>query len=126
MAAVVVVGATVGVATLVSGGEPADEPSAAPTSAPQNPIGTAVPRVADLEGETAGGDAVFTWTNPDPQDGDVFIWQPVALDGAGSPQRVEDTTVRVPLDAAGRTCIEVSLVRADGRSSPEPTRGCVP
>lgn len=118
--------AVVVVASLLQPPAPADpEASAAPTSEPQDPLAGFVPRVSDLAGAAAGADVVFTWTNPDPVDGDTYLWYPVTLDGAGAPQRVEGETVTVPSDPSGRTCIEVQLVRSNGGAG-DAVRGCTP
>lgn len=118
--------AVVVVASLLQPPAPADpEASAAPTSEPQDPLAGFVPRISDLAGAAAGADVVFTWTNPDPVDGDTYLWYPVTLDGAGAPQRVEGETVTVPSDPSGRTCIEVQLVRSNGGAG-DAVRGCTP
>ncbi|GLJ80516.1 serine/threonine-protein kinase [Microbacterium imperiale] len=103
--------------------EPEDSP--APTSAPQDPLAGFVPRVGDLAGAASGDQVTFTWTNPDPVEGDTYLWYPVTLDGAGAPQRVDTATVAVPADPSGRTCIEVQLVRSNGGAG-DAVRGCTP
>ncbi|QLD11694.1 serine/threonine-protein kinase [Microbacterium oleivorans] len=125
-AAAALVVAVVVVASLLQPAAPADpQASAPPTSEPQDPLAGFVPRVGDLAGAAAGADVVFTWTNPDPADGDTYLWYPVTLDGAGAPQRVEGETVTVPADPSGRTCIEVELVRSNGGAG-DAVRGCTP
>ncbi|MFC4140714.1 MULTISPECIES: protein kinase [unclassified Microbacterium] len=92
---------------------------------PQDPISALVPQVGDLTGVRQGDQVVFTWTNPDPQDGDTYIWQPVTLEGPGDAATTEQTTVSVPAQASGATCIEVVLRRDKGQSS-DPVRECTP
>ncbi|MEH3090225.1 MAG: protein kinase [Microbacterium arborescens] len=99
--------------------------SETPSSAPQDPLAGFVPRVGDLAGTASGADVVFTWTNPEPAEGDSYLWYPVTLDGTGTPQRVQEASATVPADASGRTCIEVQLVRANGGAS-DAVRGCTP
>ncbi|QMU97079.1 serine/threonine protein kinase [Microbacterium esteraromaticum] len=104
-------------------------PSAAPTAeddepAPQDVVSGIVPPVDDLAGTRAGDAVTFTWTNPDPQDGDSYIWAQVTLDGVLQAQTTESTTVTLEGVQPGRTCIEVTLVRADRRSAQE-VRECV-
>jgi hypothetical protein len=118
--------AVVVVASLLQPTAPA-EPAASetPSSAPQDPLAGFVPRVGDLAGAVAGTDVVFTWTNPDPAEGDSYLWYPVTLEGTSTPQRVEGETVTIPADPSGRTCIEVQLVRANGGAG-DAVRGCTP
>ncbi|MCG7415871.1 serine/threonine protein kinase [Microbacterium aurum] len=124
-AAVVVVGGIAIGASILAPAvqEPVESPPA--SVAPQDPIGDVVPAVADLTGSVQGADAVFTWTNPDPQEGDAYLWHVVTLSGNGQDERVEATTVTLPADAGGTTCIEVTLLRSTGRAGPV-TRECTP
>ena len=68
-------------------------------------------------------EAVFTWANPDPQEGDFFVWALAELGGEPQWQRTDETTVTVPA-GEDRVCIEVSLVRADGRASAQNAEEC--
>jgi serine/threonine protein kinase len=127
------VGVVVAVAAAVTGvvlwgGEP--EPPVLPGPAPSTG-GTAVidplpdvtvPAPADLAGVIQGQEARFTWTNPDPQTGDFYVWTDV-LDPEADRRRVDDPEVAITV-AAGETtvCIEVATVRS-GRTS-EPVRAC--
>lgn len=124
-AAVVVVGGIALGASILAPAvqEPVESPPA--SVAPQDPIGDVVPALADLTGSVQGADAVFTWTNPDPQEGDAYLWHVVTLSGNGQDERVEATTVTLPADAGGTTCIEVTLLRSTGRAGPV-TRECTP
>lgn len=125
-AAVVVVGGIAVGASLLGGGggtEPERSPSA--SVIPQDPVDEVVPPVTGLAGTVQGADAVFTWTNPDPQDGDGYIWYPYTLAGNGQAARIDQPTVTLPMDAGGTTCIAVTLIRADGTAGDE-TRECTP
>lgn len=104
---------------------PEPEPVATETPEPQDPIASIVPGVTDLTGSSDGGRISFTWQNPQPEEGDSYLWYEVTLDGPGEPQYTEESTVTLEGARTDRTCIEVVLKRADGRSSPQPTRGCV-
>jgi serine/threonine protein kinase len=108
-------------------GEGQDAPEdTASTAAPLDPAGVGGPTVpvpADLAGQPSGEQVVFTWTNPEPVDGDVFLWR---LAGAASPssfQDVEAPTVTVPANPDGETCIEVVVRRSNGRHS-DPATTC--
>ncbi|WP_336644999.1 serine/threonine-protein kinase [Microbacterium sp. USHLN186] len=123
-AAVVLVGAgiwLVGTRALL----PAPQPTATEQSPiAQDPLSGIVPPVTELTGAREGDTVRFSWTNPDPQAGDTYIWAPVTLDGAGQAQSTESTTVTLPGRHPDRTCIEVTLVRAD-RTSAQEVRECV-
>ncbi|RLK52378.1 serine/threonine-protein kinase [Microbacterium telephonicum] len=123
VAALIVAGIVVGASLLAPTADPQATPSQSPR--PQNPVAGIVPAPADLVGAAAGADVTFTWTNPDPQDGDRYIWYPYTLDGDGSAAPVDEATVTLPADPSGRTCIAVQIVRAAGESGPE-TKACTP
>lgn len=125
----VVVVAAVGVAAVAAfrpGADPEPEPT--PTASATAPVIRAVPAPAELTGTvTADGAAVFTWQNPDPLDGDRYLWGVVEAGDAEQLEVVEDPTVTVPVETPGQqVCVEVSIVRVDGRASTEPAVGCVP
>ena len=131
VAAGVVVVAAVAVAGILALRPGADElePSPAPEPSPTSVVVTAVPTPADLAGSVrADGTAVFTWANPDPQDGDAYIWNVVVPGEQPVVERIEESTVTVaPAGAAapgGEVCVEISIVRADGRASTTPAVGC--
>ncbi len=98
-------------------------PPATPTFEPV----VAVPAPEDLTGvRTADGSVVFTWTNPDPREGDRYVWSEVRAGETTPVEPVDEPTVTfLPADPAGQTCIEVSVVRADRRASTTPAVGCV-
>ncbi|MFD5213707.1 protein kinase [Microbacterium sp. NPDC058345] len=104
---------------------PAPEPVASDTPEPQDPLASIVPGVTDLTGSADGGQVTFSWKNPEPEEGDSYLWYEVTLDGPGEPMYTEESTVTLEGARSDRTCIEVVLKREDGRSSPQPVRGCV-
>jgi len=64
-----------------------------------------VPDVEGLKGTIgADGEASFTWTNPQPKDGEF--------------QAIAQPPVRVRPNPTGQTCIQVMIVRTDGAFSP--------
>ncbi|WP_375386238.1 serine/threonine-protein kinase [uncultured Microbacterium sp.] len=107
--------------------EPAPaETAPSATSEPQNPIDTLVAPASGITGAVGTGGVLFTWTNPAPQDGDYYLWGLVPRDGsAPTVDKVDQPTVTTTADPSGITCIEVTVVRANGRPS-EPARGCAP
>lgn len=98
------------------------------TAAPVDAVGDepTVPTVADLHGAPASGGIAFTWTNPDPRSGDVYLWRMVVPGQKFTFEETSTPTVTVPADASGRTCIEVVLRRADGAAAADSAQGCVP
>ena len=127
-AAVVLVGGTVlGVTVLVGGGVAEKSPTRWPrrtrsfrrirsqtpcppsTSSPVSATGTAI---------------TFSWKNPSPEDGDLYLWNTVDLAGGGATETTEETTVTFEGAASGQVCVDVMLRRGDGRAS-EPVRACV-
>jgi serine/threonine protein kinase len=104
---------------------PAPEASESQEPKPQDPIAGVVPGAEDVSGTRDGERVTFTWTNPQPEEGDSYLWYEVTLDGPGETQNTAETTVALDGVHPERTCIEVVIRRGDGRSSPQPVRGCV-
>lgn len=124
-AVVIVVGGIVGLNALVAGLEPQPEPESSEQAVdPQDPVSDAVPRVTDVAGTRAGEQVTFTWTNPDPREGDSYIWTETGGASDGAVKQAADETVTFAPASSGEVCIEVMLRRDDGRAS-EPTTGCV-
>lgn len=100
------------------------EPTA--TAAPTLVGGATVPAPTDLTGTDLGdGTARFTWTNPDPVDGDAYLWQVVVAGQETRAEKIDTASVVVDLPVGSDVvCIEVSLVRSDGRASTAPAQGC--
>ncbi|MGC0369908.1 serine/threonine-protein kinase [Microbacterium sp. SLBN-111] len=83
-------------------------------------------QVTGLTGRVTDAGVDFTWTNPDPQPGDAYLWRTVVPGTETTFAEVATPTVQVPVDASGRTCIEVLLRRADGTASATGVEGCAP
>ena len=83
-----------------------------------------VPQVAELAGKVAGGTAVFGWRNPDPQEGDTYLWRLVEPGVTHTYAEVAEPKVSVPAVRGAPTCIEVVLRRANGRAAAEPAQEC--
>jgi hypothetical protein len=60
------------------------------------------------------GVITFRWTNPEGLDTDTFLWRVVGSGSAGT--EVSATSVDVPAESDGVTCIEVTVLR-DGVQS---------
>ncbi|KAA9106456.1 serine/threonine-protein kinase [Microbacterium rhizomatis] len=110
---------------VLAGPAPA-QPSSPATSDPQNPIDTLVAPATGITGAVDASGVLFTWSNPSPQEGDYYLWGVVPRDGSAPElDKVDQPSVTTAADASGTTCIEVTVVRANGRPS-EPARGCTP
>ncbi|MFE5409653.1 serine/threonine-protein kinase [Microbacterium sp. NPDC056569] len=127
-AAFVIVAVIVGVSLPgILSGTAQEQPAPTESSKPQDPLSSVVPAVADVAGAPVDGGVKFTWTNPDPQDGDFYIVEAVSLsDSTGESEPVEAPEIVVPAAATGQTCVDVTLVRANGQQQPDPSRGCAP
>lgn len=127
-AAAVVVAAlvTVGVLTLGRDADPDPQATDAPLPTPTSVEEATVPAPAKLTGIDQGdGTAEFTWENPDEQEGDTYVWREVTVGSQGEARRTTSSEVVVPLDdSTGVVCIEVSIVRDDGRASTMPVQEC--
>lgn len=121
---VVAVGAAVAAALSAGGGgDPRQAASSVPSEEQPADNLTTVPSATEVVGTASGTDVVFTWTNPDPQPGDTYLWRLLSLTEETTAAPVTDPTVTVP-QQAGQTCIEVYVVRGH-KSSIAPTRGCL-
>ncbi|GAB3521671.1 serine/threonine-protein kinase [Arthrobacter monumenti] len=128
-AAVVLIAAVVAGLMLGSTGNGVADPE--PTGLASQPADAVdgfatVPAPANLTAERVEDGAVFSWRNPDPQPGDVFMWRPVTVTGKGEYAPVEKPEVRVELRSQGQTCIDVVIRRGSGKYSVEPATACVP
>ena len=121
--------AIAGVLLVTTNGQQATsaEPSVAPKVQPIDavPKGGAVPQVTGLSGKVSGSKVTFTWTNPDPQDGDTYLWRPKEIDAEHDYELAETTEVTTAKAAEGKTCVEVMLRRANGKAADKPALGCV-
>lgn len=96
--------------------------AARPAASAQSSTRT-VPQVTDLRSNASGSNVVFTWSNPDPRDGDTYLYR---IDDSGSSGQFIATVtprVSVPASATGRTCVTIKLIRADNRAG-DPVQAC--
>ncbi|RFA17398.1 hypothetical protein B7R22_00565 [Subtercola boreus] len=104
-------------------------PAAQVTSSADAPVdiqpAERVPAVSGIAAQTSAAGIVFTWQNPKPEDGDVFLWGTVSPGLEPKLAPVTDPTVTVPAAASGQVCIEVIIRRTDGRAS-DPVTKCQP
>ncbi len=96
------------------------EEPALPVPEPEDPVSAA----EDVAAVAEDGEAVFTWENPDPKDGDTYMWRTSTATGKGRITTAEEPTANTPVLEGDRTCIEVVVIRSNGKQS-EPTVGCL-
>lgn len=122
--AAVLIGGTIVGASLLSGVDDPDPVATQDAVDPKDPVSDAVPKVEEVLGSREGTAITFNWSNPAPEEGDIFLWNTVDLAGSSETETTEKTTVTFQGAASGQVCIDVLLRRGDGRAS-EPVRGCV-
>jgi serine/threonine protein kinase len=125
-AALVIVAVIVGVSLpgILGGADPV--PTPVTSSDPKDPVSAVVPEPEDLAGTVTGDGVEFTWTNPDPREGDRYLVGVVTRpDEEPDFEPIAETEATVPADPSGTTCVEVLLVRENGQSS-DAVRGCAP
>ena len=88
-----------------------------------------VPPPENLNGTYDGTTVTFTWTNPQPKDGDMYAWSPVQGNSATSGPStstniVADRKVELHDVTDKQTCIEVKIVRSDKQMSQDPAIAC--
>jgi hypothetical protein len=91
-----------------------------PVPEPEDPVAAAENVTATAD----GAEAVFTWENPDPKEGDTYMWRTSTATGQGRITTADEATATTPVLEEDRTCIEVVVIRSNGKQS-DPTVGCV-
>jgi hypothetical protein len=124
---VVVVGVILAFALpAVLGGPAEPTPEASVPDEPIDVVPVVAPAPEGLAGVVGDAGVVFTWTNPDPADGDEYLWGVVSRGGSEPAlERTDQTTVTVPADPSGTTCIQVLTRRSSGQAS-SPVNACAP
>lgn len=119
---VLVAGVVIGILVFLNVGAPekngtVTEPSTSPPTALV--VGSDVPQVTDLSAKPINGGAEWTWQNPEPQEGDQYMWAAVSVVDAGEFKRITDNKVFVVNDVNGASCVAVKLLRKNGQVSEE-------
>lgn len=122
-----VMGGGVAAALVLGGTEPGSTSPTTEAAAPVDAVvESSVPAVTTVAATITGSDATFTWVNPAPEAGDLYLWR-VVQTGMNNPvASAEEPAVTVPTSPSGPTCIEVTLRRDDGRSGADAVLGCTP
>jgi len=96
--------------------------SASASVQPKDPIGPRAPAPIHLTLELSGEQVQVSWENPEPENGDTYLW--AVIDPTQQQPTTPTTETRIVVAAQpGRTCVQVQLVRANGRYS-DPAKGC--
>jgi len=109
---------------LLTGGTPSATPSNRPSPAPTTPVAQTVvrPQVLPTIDATQQADGIhFSWTYPDPADGDRFR---VIRSDLVNPTPTTLTEPNIVINDPD-PCIEVQIIRANGQIGPA-QRGCFP
>lgn len=108
---------------LFTNGTGTSAPEAAATSAAPPPtalvMGAEVPPITDLTPTPKNGGSEWAWTNPDPQDGDKYLWASISAVDSGEFKPTADTKVFVVNGPNEQSCIAVKLLRQNGQVSEE-------
>ena len=126
-ALVLIVGGIIAVSSgALAPGERTPDPSETPDSVAVDVVipGAGVPKVAELVATPVDGGIRFSWTNPDPLEGDAYLWG-IAQPGSETEYSVI-TEAEIVVPGAGPTCVDVILRREDGRSAADPATVCGP
>ncbi|MET1017889.1 MAG: hypothetical protein ABWX76_13785, partial [Leifsonia flava] len=123
---VLVVGCLVAAAVVFA---PTDT-DAGPTPAPSASsdiitLGVPSPAAVAVTPSADGTQVTFEWENPEPQDGDRFLWNRSdgPNEGAKTPTESGSTTIG-GVDSNTQVCVEVVIVRTTGKLSTEPLEMC--
>lgn len=119
---VLVAAVVAGVLVYVNGGAPSKAPEQAQSSTKPPAaviIGETVPAVANLAATPKSGGSEWNWGNPDPQEGDKYLWAAVSAVDSGTFKPTVEPRVFVADNPNGQSCISVKLVRKSGETSAE-------
>lgn len=123
VAGLVLVALVIGAIVVAQQRESAGGNSTFQTIAPPkvSPVEAAVEPPTNLRGEVEeDGSVVFTWDAPSPEWKGSYLYREVVPGEKTDVEPTKTTTASIPA-RSGRTCLEVSAVRDDGKSSPSVT-----
>ena len=115
--------------TVVEGSHGALQNGERPEPTGNEPPGASVvPSPQQLSGTLdENGIAHFHWRNPDPREGDTYVWSRIgAATTPGASHVVDSTGFDIPADQTdqAQVCVRVSIVRADRSMSAQPAIAC--
>jgi hypothetical protein len=90
--------------------------------------GGVVPAPILVSKSMEGTTAAFAWSNPDPQDGDSYLWKRTdgSQEGRSTIPTTEPSATITGVGAGDTVCIEVDIRRKNGAISANPLEECVP
>ena len=80
--------------------------------------------VTKLKGTVSNGRVTFTWENPDPHDGDMYLYKAPFVAGEGKVEATEKTSVTVAARPV-ETCITVQVRRVGVSNESKAVSACV-
>ncbi|AWB87209.1 protein kinase domain-containing protein [Mycetocola zhujimingii] len=117
-----------GIVAAVVFGSGAENPNAAPTPTASSDIVTAgvpQPQPVSVSPVGDGSSVTFAWSNPEPEDGDTFIWRRVGGAADEQPKTAKEPTVTLDSITPGsQVCIEIVTRRSSGKVSGDPLEMC--
>jgi serine/threonine protein kinase len=124
--AVVLVGGGITAAAIFGSGQ--QNPNASPTPKASSDIvvaGVPTPESVSVTPVGDGSSVTFAWSNPDPQDGDSFIWRRTGGAADEQPKTTSESSVTLDsLTPGTQVCIEVVTRRSTGKVSGDPLEMC--
>jgi hypothetical protein len=123
-AGVLVLGGAIAAALVFApvAGEPQPTPSA---TSDIITVGVPTPDAVSVTPNADGTSFTFSWANPEPEEGDRYIWKRSDGSSAGQPVATASETVTIDGVTNGeKVCIEIALRRSSGKTSTEPLEMC--
>ncbi|SFN93377.1 serine/threonine-protein kinase [Mycetocola miduiensis] len=125
-AGVLVLGGVVSSALLLAPEQP--DAALAPTPSATSSLvtlGVPTPAAVGVTPSADGTSVTFEWENPEPQDGDKFVWNRSDGPNRGPKTPTGSTSVTIDgVDSNTQVCVEVLIVRTNGKLSTEPLEMC--
>lgn len=90
--------------------------------------GGAIPAPVLVSKSMEGTTATFAWSNPDPQDGDSYLWRRTdgPQEGRSTIPTTEPSATIADVGPGDTVCIKVDIRRKNGATSANPLEECVP
>jgi serine/threonine protein kinase len=121
---VLVIGSVVTAALIFAPEESDPIPTPDPTSNLVT-LGVPTPAAAAVTPSADGTSVTFEWENPEPQDGDMFVYNRSDGPNRGPKVPTKSTSATIEgVDSNTQVCVEVSIVRTSGKLSTEPLEMC--
>ena len=117
-----------GIAAAVIFGPTAENPNAVSTPKATSDIvttGVPTPESVSVTPIGDGSSVTFAWSNPEPEDGDSFMWRRTGSTADDTPKNTTEPTLTLDsLTPNSQVCIEVTIRRSSGKVSGDPLEMC--